>query len=128
MPNLIYRVALENNANEGTKIYFGLAEMSFKAQFPNHNKYFNHGQYKKSTELLIYICLFKENQITSRIRWTVLEKVFGRTKINHCPLGLAEKLHLIEHLNDNRLLNKRNKFISGCKYELKLPLKGFKRK
>ena len=29
-PNLIYRADVENNANKGTKIYFGLAETSFK--------------------------------------------------------------------------------------------------
>ena len=46
-PSLIYRVDIENNANKGTKIYFGLAETSFKARFPNHNKDFNYEQYKK---------------------------------------------------------------------------------
>ena len=45
-PNLISRADVENNANKGTKIYFDLAETSFKAQFGNHNKYFNHEQYK----------------------------------------------------------------------------------
>ena len=128
MPNLTYRVDVENNVNKGTKIYFGLTETSFKARFANHNKYFNHGQYKKSTELSKYICLLKENQITSRIRWTIVEKVFGWTKINYCPLGLAENLHLIEHFNDNRSLNKRNEFISECKHQVKLLLKSFKRK
>ena len=49
-------------------------------------------------------------------------------KINYCPLCLAEKLHLIEHLNDNRLLNKRNEFITGCRHQVKLLLKSFKRK
>ena len=83
---------------------------------------------KKSTELSKYIWLLKEDQITSRIRWSIVEKVYGRTKINYCPLCLAEKLHLIEHFNDNRLLNKRNEFISGCRHQVKLLLKSFKRK
>ena len=30
MPSLIYRADVENDANKGTKIYFGLAETSFK--------------------------------------------------------------------------------------------------
>ena len=54
-PNLIYPADVENNVNEGTKIYFGLAETSFKARFANYNKDFNHEQYKKSTELSKYI-------------------------------------------------------------------------
>ena len=124
-PNLIYRADIENNANKGTKIYFGLAETSFKAQFANHNKDFNHGQYKKSTELSNYIQLLKEDQITSRTRWSTVEKVYVRTKINYCPLCLTEKLS-IEHFNDNQLLNKRNKFISGCRYQDKLLQKSFK--
>ena len=113
-PNLIYRAVIENNANKRTKIYFGLAETSFKAQFPNYNKDFNHGKYKKSTGLSKYIWLLKEDRIASRIRWSIVEKVYGSTKINFCPLCLAEKLHLLEHFNGNRLLNKRNEFISGC--------------
>ena len=113
MLNLIHRADVENSANKGTKIYFGLAKTSFKARFANHNKDFNHEQYKKNTQLSKYIWLLKEDKITSRIRWSIVEKVYGGTKINFCPLCLAEKLHLIEHFNDNRLLNKRNEFISG---------------
>ena len=40
-PNLI-PADIGNNANEGTKIYFGLAKTSFKARFANHNKDFNY--------------------------------------------------------------------------------------
>ena len=45
-PLLTYRADVENNANKGTKILFGLAETSFKGRFANHNKDFNHEQYK----------------------------------------------------------------------------------
>ena len=85
MPNLVYPADAENNSNKSTKIYFGLAETSFKARIA-----------------------VTEEQITSRISWSIVEKVYGRIKINFCPLCLAEKLHLIEHFNDNRFLNKRN--------------------
>ena len=47
----------------------------------------------------------------SRIRWSIVEKVYGRTRIKFCPRCLAEKVHLTEHFNDNRLLNKMNEFI-----------------
>ena len=63
-----------------------------------------------------------------RIRWSVIEKVYGQTKINFCPLSLVEKVHVIEHFNDNWLLNKINEFISGCRDQVKLLLKIFKRK
>ena len=49
-------------------------------------------------------------------RGSIVEKVHDGTKINFCPLCLSEKLHLTEQFNDNRLLNKRNEFISGCRH------------
>ena len=122
-PNVRYRADVENNTNKGTKISFGLAETSFKAWFANHNKNFNHEQYKEGTELSKYLWLLKKGQIMSRIRWSVVEKVYGRTNINFCPLYLAEKVHLIEYFNENRLLNKMNEFISGCRHQAELLLK-----
>ena len=80
-PNLVYQVDVKSNANKGMKVYFGLAEASFKAWFANQNKDFNHEQYKKSTKLSKYICSLKEDQIMSRIIWLIVEKVYGRTKI-----------------------------------------------
>ena len=89
MPNLIYLADVENNANKGTKIYFGLSETSFKEQFRNYNKYFNHKQYSKSTELSTYIWLLKEMQIMSRISWSM--KKYKVKQIFFGPLYLAEK-------------------------------------
>ena len=43
-PGLTYQADVENNPNKGTKLYFGLAEISFKSWFTNHNKDFNHKQ------------------------------------------------------------------------------------
>ena len=46
-PILIYKANVENNANNGSKIYSGLAEISFKQRFANYNKDFKHEQYKQ---------------------------------------------------------------------------------
>ena len=64
-----------------------------------------------------------------------MEKVYGKTKIDNCPLCLAEKLHLIEYFDDIRLLNKRGEFINHCRHQKKkqtkkqkkLLLKSFKK-
>ena len=64
----------------------------------------------------------------SRIRWWIVEKVYDKTKINFYPLCLAEKVKLLEDFIDNWLLNKRNKFFSGCRHQVKLLLKSFERK
>ena len=83
---------------------------------------------KKSKELSKYMWSLKDDQIMSTIIWSIVEKVYGRTKINFCPLRLTRKVHLIEHFNDKGLLNKRNEFISGCRHQVKMLLKRFKRK
>ena len=62
---------------------------------------------------------FKDEQIMSRIRWPIVEKVYDKTKVNFCLLLLAEKVYLIEHFNENRLLNKSNQFINGCRHKAK---------
>ena len=56
-----------------------------------------------------------------------MEKVYGKTKIDRCPLCLAEKLHLIEYFGHIRLLNKRGEFINHCRHRIKLLLISLKR-
>ena len=72
-------------------------------RFRNLNKDFNQQQYKKSTELSKYMWSLKEEQIMSRISWSIVEKLYGKTQIIFCLLFLAEKVDVIEHFNDNRL-------------------------
>ena len=100
----------------------------FQKHLLKNNEDFNHEQYRKSTELSKYTWSLKQEQLMSRIRWSIFEKVFDQTKMNFCPLCLAEQVHLIEHFNEYRLLNKRNEFISGCRHQVKLLLKIFKGK
>ena len=37
----------------------------------------------------------KDGQIMSTTRWSIVEKVYSKTKIYFCPLCLAEKVHLM---------------------------------
>ena len=126
-PNLIYRADVENEVNDEKKIYFGLAARTFKGRFGNHKKDFNHKQHSKNTELSKYIWSLKDAKIPYSIKWSIVEKVYGKTKIDRCPLCLAEKLHLIEYFDDIRLLNKRSEFINQCRHQNKLLLKSLKR-
>ena len=48
-------------------------------------------------ELLKYIWSLKDEQIMSRIKSSIVEKVYNITKINFCSLWLGEKVYLIEH-------------------------------
>ena len=61
------------------------------------------------------------------IKWSIVEKVHWKTKIDHCSQCLAEKLHLIEYFNDTPLWNKGGEFINDCKHPNKPLLKSLKR-
>ena len=50
-------------------------------------------------------------------------KSYDKAKIDHCPLCLVEKLHLIEYFDGLRLLNKRSKFNNHCRLQNNLLLK-----
>ena len=125
--NLIYRVDVENEVNDEKKIYFRLAATIFKERFGNHKKDFNHKQHSRNTELSKYIWSLEDAKIPYSIKLSVVEKVYGETKIDNCPLCLAEKLHLIEYFDDIRLLNKTSEFINHCRHQNKLLLKSLKR-
>ena len=52
-----------------------------------------------------------------------MEDVNWKTKTNHCPLCLTEKLHLKEHFDDIQLLSKRSELMNHYRHQNKLLLK-----
>ena len=66
------------------------------------------------------------DNITS-IKWSIMGRVYGKTKTDRCPSCLAEILHLIEYFDDIWLLNKRSEFINHCRHQNNLLLKSLKR-
>ena len=67
-----------NEVNDETKVSFRLAATIFKIRFGNQKK-------KK----------LKDAKISYSIKWSIVEKVHGRTKTDRYTSRLAEKLHLI---------------------------------
>ena len=74
-PNLIYRAHVENEINNETKIYFGMAAITFEERFQNHKKSLNHKQHSKNTELLKYVWFLK---VPYSIIGPIVEKVNGK--------------------------------------------------
>ena len=62
--SLIYRAYVENEVNDETKIYFGLAATTLKERFGNHKKDFNQRQHSENIELPKYIWSLKDAGIT----------------------------------------------------------------
>ena len=116
-PKIIYWVEDENGANSKTKFYFGLPEAPFKDWFGNHIRDFQYKTYSKSTELSNYLWDLKETRINPIVKWSIVEKIQSNTKINYCKLRLLEKLYIIDFIDVNCVMNKRNEFISGCKHQ-----------
>ena len=125
-PKIIYRADVENDINSETKSYFRLPETPFKDWFGNHTRNFKHKTYSNGTELSKYIWDLKETGIDPIVKWSIVEKIHSNTKINCCKSCLLKKLYTIDFIDVNCLLNKRNKFISGCKHQNKLFLKNVK--
>ena len=79
-PNLIYQADVENEVNNEKKIYFGLTVITFKDWFGNHKKDFNHKQHSKNTELSKYRWSLKDAKMPYSIKWSIVERVYGKTK------------------------------------------------
>ena len=77
----------------------------------------------KNTELSKYIWLLKDAKIPYNSKRSIVEKVYGKTKIDRCPLCLAEKLHLVVYFDDIQLLKKILEFINHFRHQNKLLLK-----
>ena len=77
--------------------------------------------YSKSTELSKNIWDLKDRAINPIVNWSIAEKIYSNTKLNYCKLFLLKKLYIIDFI-ENRLLNKRNEFISACEHHNKLLL------
>ena len=55
IPSVLYRADVINDSNDEEKIYFGLADTTFKERYRNHIRDFKHEKYENSTELAKYI-------------------------------------------------------------------------
>ena len=66
----------------------------------------------EDTQLSKYIWSLKDQNKTSHLKWSIVEKVNSRAILNYCRLCLFEKLVLIKSLGNSRILNKKSEFVS----------------
>ena len=106
-PKVIYHTDVSNEANNNQKFYFGLAETTFKERYNNHKRDVKHIKYQYNTELTKYIWNLKNNSIKYNIQCKVVDNVYGNANLTMCKLCLTKKLWIINHINDNNILNKK---------------------
>ena len=85
-------------------------------------------KYRYDTELTNQIWKLKNNSIKYNILWKVAHKVYRNTHSTMCKLCSAEKLWIINHINDNNILNKKSELINKCRHLKKFLLKHVKKK
>ena len=105
-------------------IFFCLAETTFKERYKNIELDVPHIRYQYNTELTKYIWNLKNNSIKYNIQWKIVDKVYGNTM---CKLCLTEELWIINHINDNNILNKKSELSNKCKHLNKFLLKHVKK-
>ena len=121
--NIVYEGTINcNKPNYKEKIYFGIAETSFKQRFSNHLKSFNIKKYRKETELSKEFWNIKESGFVPQIKWRIRRNVCAYNLENkQCQLCLNEKLEIALYEGDN-LLNKKSELISKCRHLNKFTL------
>ena len=127
-PKVIYRADVQYEANNNQTFYFGLAEATFKECYNNHKRDVKHIKYRYNTEVTMYIWNLKNNSIMYNIYWNLVDKVYGNANSTMCKLCLTENLWIINHINDNNIINKKSELINKRKHLNKFLLKHVKKK
>ena len=81
-PKVIYRADVLSEANKDQHFYFGLAEITFKERYNNH---------QHNTEFTKYIWNLKNNSNKYNIQWKVVDKVYSNANSTMNKLCLTEK-------------------------------------
>ena len=77
-----------NDSNDEEKIYFRLADTTFKERYRNHIRDFKHEKYKNSTELAKYIWQLKHDNISFSVN--PIQGAGAKKKLPVFPLQLLQ--------------------------------------
>ena len=82
--------------NRNDKVYFGVAEKSFKDRFYNHTKSFAHEEYANDTELSNeYWEIKRNNFIPEVLGWFIFVALFRKQHFLSLLPGVQIKLHFL---------------------------------
>ena len=113
--SVIHRADVVNGSNDEEKIYFGLADTTFKERYRNYIRGFKYETYENSTELAKYIWQLKRGNIIFSVKSTIITKAYGSPNSLLCKLCLTEKLWIINFINDGNILNERSEVFKQVK-------------
>ena len=74
-PNIVYQGKIKSpQPNYNEKVYFGVAEKSFKDRFYNHTKSFTYEDYANDTELSKEYWDIKRNNFIPKVTWIIVKE------------------------------------------------------
>ena len=96
-PNIVYQGKINSSQpNYKDKVYFGVAEKSFKGRFYSHTKSFTHEDYANDTELSKEYWDIKRNNLIPKVTWSI---------VGECPSYSLSKRKCYMCLNENLEIN-----------------------
>ena len=126
-PQIVYKAIVSNDQNNEVKQYIGLTSNTFKERYNGHNTSFRSEKYRKETELSKYVWELKDQGINNyTINWSIVKQIKGKLNSKNCQLCLSEKYYIIDSLDDEKTLNKRDEFIKKCRHQNKTLLRSVK--
>ena len=74
-PNIVYQGKITSTQTSyNDKVYFGVAENSFKGRFYNHTKSFTHEDYANNTELSKEYLEIERNNFIPKVIWSIVRE------------------------------------------------------
>ena len=115
--NIIYEGTVTAVEGQVERDYVGLTSNEWKKRLGVHNQGFNHREHANRCELSKHIW---DSSKEYKLRWHILQKVKGRLVAGACKLCTSEKLCIVNHPVEERLLNSNwiQKCVHGRKYLL----------
>ena len=125
--NVLYKATATTTINPD-KTYIGITEGPWKHRHAVHNCSFRNKEYNARTALTDYVWKMKENYgEMPTIKWSVIKTMPAYSNISRrCLLCLQEKLCIIEHDNQENLLNRKSELVTKCRHANKFLLKNYK--
>ena len=118
--NIVYESTVTEVEGRIERDYVGLTSNEWKKRLGVHNQGFNHREHANRCELSKHIWNLKDSSKEYELKWRILQKVRGRLVAGACKLCTTEKLFIVSHPSEERLLNSNwiQKCVHGRKYLL----------
>ena len=121
--NIIYQATIESNNTQ--KVYIGSTQGQFKTRYANHKTSIKYATKRNTTRLSQHYWNLKDKDkhVEPIIKWKILERCGPENNGLICNLCTTEKLHILQNISNNDILNSRRELATQCVHRHKTKLK-----